>query len=130
MFVFLQILNKRCFMTSSVGPNLSALSAFGSKMQTIANNVANVNTEGYQKKRSDIVEGPHGHPKATQRQVPQPGSANPEAGRHPLEAEHLSNVNLAEEIPQTIITQRGYEANLKVVKTHDEMMGSVLDILG
>ena len=42
----------------------------------------------------------------------------------------MSNVDLTEEIPQTITAQRGYEANLKLIETQDEMLGSVLDILG
>lgn len=40
-----------------------------------------------------------------------------------------SNVGLlAREITSTIPTQRGYEANLKMVKTQDEMLGTVIDM--
>jgi len=41
-----------------------------------------------------------------------------------------SNVDLAKEITDTIPTQTGYEANLTVIKTRDEMLGMILDILG
>jgi flagellar hook-associated protein FlgK len=37
---------------------------------------------------------------------------------------------LEEEIPQMMVTQRTYEANLKVLQTQNEMLGSVLDIMG
>jgi flagellar hook protein FlgE len=42
----------------------------------------------------------------------------------------MSNVDLAEELPQTIIAQTGYDANLKTLKTQDEMLGTLLDIIG
>ncbi|MGD8386055.1 MAG: flagellar hook basal-body protein [Desulfobacteraceae bacterium] len=41
-----------------------------------------------------------------------------------------SNVDMAREITGTIPLQRGYEANLKVIQTEDEMLGSLLDIMG
>ena len=41
-----------------------------------------------------------------------------------------SNVDPAKEITDTILIQNGYEANLKVVKTRDDMLGTILDILG
>jgi flagellar hook protein FlgE len=37
---------------------------------------------------------------------------------------------MAREITGTIPLQRGYEANLKVIQTEDEMLGSLLDIMG
>ena len=41
-----------------------------------------------------------------------------------------SNVHLEEEIPVMMVTQRTYEANLKVLQTQNKMLGSVLDIIG
>ena len=41
-----------------------------------------------------------------------------------------SNVDLAREITGTLPLQRGYEANLKVIQTEDEMLGNLLDIKG
>lgn len=41
-----------------------------------------------------------------------------------------SNVDMAREITGSIPLQRGYEANLKVIQTEDEMLGSLLDIMG
>jgi flagellar basal-body rod protein FlgC len=40
-----------------------------------------------------------------------------------------SNVDLAEEIPNLMIAQRGYEANLKTIQTQEEVLGSLLDIV-
>ena len=41
-----------------------------------------------------------------------------------------SNVNLEEEIPELMVTQRTYEANLKVLQTQNKMLGTLLDITG
>jgi flagellar hook protein FlgE len=40
----------------------------------------------------------------------------------------MSNVDLTEEIPEMIPTQRGYEANLKAIKTQDEMLGTLINL--
>ena len=39
-----------------------------------------------------------------------------------------SNVDIAGEIINTILIQRGFQSNLKVISTADEMLGSLLDI--
>jgi flagellar hook protein FlgE len=39
-------------------------------------------------------------------------------------------VDLTTELPNALITQRAFEANLKMIETEDEMIGSILDILG
>jgi flagellar hook protein FlgE len=51
-------------------------------------------------------------------------------GRIAPQSLEMSNVDMAKEITDTIPLQRGYEANLTVIKTKDEMLGSLLDILG
>jgi len=42
----------------------------------------------------------------------------------------LSNVDLVEEIPQTIIAQRGFEANLKSIQAQEDTLDSLFDIIG
>lgn len=39
------------------------------------------------------------------------------------------NVELTEEIPNLMIAQRGYEANIKAIQTQEKVLGSLLDIL-
>jgi flagellar basal-body rod protein FlgC len=41
-----------------------------------------------------------------------------------------SNVDLAKEIPDLMLTKRAYQANLKTIETQDEMLGSLLDTIG
>jgi flagellar basal-body rod protein FlgC len=40
----------------------------------------------------------------------------------------LANVDLGEEAVNQIIGLRGFEANLQILKTADDMLGSILDI--
>ena len=43
-------------------------------------------------------------------------------------AREHSNVDIAGEIVNTILIQKGFQANLKVISTQDYMLGSLLDI--
>ena len=48
-------------------------------------------------------------------------------GYSPAQVE-LSNVDLGEETVNQILAQRGFEANLKTIKTADDMLGTILDM--
>jgi flagellar basal-body rod protein FlgC len=117
-------------MIYPVGGTLSALKAFGKKMDVIANNVANVETEEFKKSRATLVEGTESNVKVAITQPVDPGPTVVEVKNGQIEEKEMSNVDLAEEIPQTIVAQRGYEANLELIRTHDEMLKSILDIFG
>jgi len=113
-------------MISSIYNNISALQAYGKKMSVVSNNVANANTDEFKKSSAILVEGKDNSVTVDIRKSDQPGAIVTDFSG---EERELSNVDLAEEIPQTIPTQRGYEANLKMIRSIDEMLGSVLDIL-
>ncbi len=100
-------------MTSVFGIGLSAVKAFGRKMEIIGENVANLYSQGYRKKRALIKEQQDGGV------VVEIQSSSPPN----------KDVDLTAEIPQSIITQRGYEANLKTVQTEDKLLGTVIDIM-
>ncbi len=117
-------------MILSTYSNLSSLNAFGKKMGVIAHNVANVCTDQFKKSRAVLTEGPN---ESVQAEIERSGSQGyPAVNPSNIQTDEKepSNVDLAEEIPQTILTQSGYSANLKAIQTHDEMIGMVLDILG
>ena len=114
-------------MISSVYNNISALFAFSTKMGVSAGNLANVNTDEFKKSRADIFETSHGGVEAEVSRVDTPGALYSEPG-DPLIRE-MSNVDIAEEIVQTIPTQIGYEANLKMISVYDELLGSILNII-
>lgn len=114
-------------MISGISSSLSGLSAFSRKLSNVAGNVANANTDGYRKTTATIVEDRNGLPEVSSRTIDTPGSLIQETDGTLRE---LSNVELAEEFPQMMISRRGYEANIKALKTQNEMIGSILDILG
>ena len=116
-------------MVSSIDSGLSALRAFGDKMEVTSNNIANVNTEEFKKSRAILKEGSNSNVEVEIDRVNTPGPTIVEIDGGKMTEKELSNVDLAEEIPQTIISQRGYEANLTTVKTRDEMLGTLIDII-
>ncbi|MBW2321360.1 MAG: hypothetical protein JRF31_11105 [Deltaproteobacteria bacterium] len=117
-------------MISSARNTLSALNAFNKKMNVIANNVANVETEEFKKSRATLVEPPENSVKVEVSQPEDPGPTVVEVKDGQIEEKQMSNVDLTEEIPQSMVAQRGYEANLATLRTYDEMIKSILDIVG
>jgi flagellar hook protein FlgE len=116
-------------MTFSIQSALSALKAFGDKMGVAANNIANVETEGFKKSRATLVENSEKSVTVNITRSDTPGSVTVDTTGGQLTEKEQSNVDLAEEIPQTVVAQRGYEANLSTIRTQDEMMKSVIDII-
>ncbi len=117
-------------MISGINSSLSGLLALQKKNESIANNTANVNTEGYKKTRVTLNEEAVGGVSATVSKVETPGPLvveNTSAGETQQEQ---SNVDIGEEIPEQLLTKRFYQANLKTIQTQDEMLGSLLDIKG
>ncbi len=116
-------------MISSIQPTLSALKAFDRKMGVSADNVANINTPGYEAKKATLSEGPGG---GVETKISRPARSEASATQTaalPGEEARPSNVSLDEELPEMMVTKRGYQANLKALKAQDEMLGNALDIL-
>ena len=99
-------------------------------MGVTANNIANVNTDEFKKSRAPMKEGANGNVEVEVSKVNTPGHLYQELDGDQMVAKETSNVNLEEEIPNLMVTQRTYEANLKVLQTRDKMLGTTLDILG
>jgi flagellar basal-body rod protein FlgC len=117
--------------------NLSALRAFGVKSQVTANNVANVNTDGFQKSRVDLMEGAASGVEVS---ISKPGSPEkrgaamvPLAGG-PGESDNNqkkpSDVDIAEEMVSMMTTENFYSANTKMVQSKDAMLGTLIDMVG
>ncbi|MBN2418316.1 MAG: hypothetical protein JXL81_02945 [Deltaproteobacteria bacterium] len=116
-------------MISSISNNISALKAYGTGLAVKANNIANADSENFKKSRAIYSEAENGGVKTDIQKVDPENvfpSGNPEAASSMAQP---SNVDLTEEIPGMVIDQRGFEANLKAIKTKEEMLGSVLDII-
>lgn len=115
-------------MIGAIYAALSGLTAFSTQIDVTAHNVANVNTNGFKKSRTEFVAVETGGVRSV---IQKNETAGPtvlnDTGYGPAQLE-LSNVDLGEEAVNQIIGQRGFEANLNVLNTADELLGSLLDI--
>ena len=115
-------------MISAIHTALSGLTAFSKQIEVVAHNVANVNTDGFKKSRTEFVEIPIGGVLPV---VEKDDSSGPtvlrDTGGNQTMVE-LSNVDLGEEVVQQIVAQRSFEANLQTLRTGDALLGSILDI--
>ena len=101
-----------------INASVSGMQTAAKRLNITANNVANLQTEGYQAKRAingdtasggvDIVEIQSSEAPAT------PSS---------------SNVDLTTEVSHQIIDKNTYEANAKMLKAQYDTLGTLLDIL-
>ena len=117
-------------MIPSVNSTISALQAYKTRLGVTADNIANVNTDEFKKSKASLKEGSNGDVQVGINRVNTLGRRYQELEGDQLVEREGSNVNLEEEIPDMMITQRSYEANLKVLQTQDKMLGTLLDILG
>ena len=117
-------------MIPSLNSTLSALQAYKKSMGVTANNIANVNTDEFKKSRATMKEGVNGSVEVEIDKVITSGHRYQVLEGNQMVEKETSNVNLEEELPDLMITQRTYEANLKVLQTKDKMLGATLDILG
>lgn len=117
-------------MISSVGSSISALTAYGKQTQVTSNNVANWLSDGFKKSKAVFTEGENSNVKVDIQKVETPGPLIAEIQDGEMIEKERSNVELAEEIAQTIVSQRGYEANLKNIQVQDEIMEGLIDIVG
>ncbi len=116
-------------MTIALNTALSALDAYGKKLDVTSNNIANLNTDGFKKSQAVFEEADSSGVIVSISKVNTPGAPIPseDGTEKPRES---SNVDLAEEIVNLKTTKHGFEANLKTLKAQDEMLGSLFDIVG
>jgi len=115
-------------MISGINAALSGLTALQKKLEANANNVANLNTDGYKKTRVTLqAQEPQGI-EAIAQQIQIPGPMVYEQTSAGETLVEKSNVELSEELPSMMLSRRFFQANLKTVQIQDEMLGSLLDI--
>lgn len=107
---------------------LSGLSAYSTKVNSNANNIANANTEGFKKSRVLLSSVEPQGVQAQAQRVETPGAMSYEQTSDGMALIEQSNVDLSEELPQMSLNARFYEANLKTLQVTDEMLGSLLKI--
>jgi flagellar basal body rod protein FlgG len=107
---------------------LTAIRAFDEKMFIIANNIVNVNTDGFKKSRAVIEEKEISGVSTSSEQVNTAGDIVTIEGVTQGVRE-TSNVTLEEELTALMTNKTNYEANLKTVTATDELQGTLFDIL-
>ncbi len=98
----------------NISSNISSIGSHQTMMNTSANNVANVNTDGYVPKDTRISSDGDSV------------TANTRAGND--NGSKMSQTDLAKELTDQILTQDATAVNVSAIKTQDEMLGSLLDI--
>ena len=113
-------------MSDAFNTALSALGSLSRKMDVTANNIANVNTNGFKKSLAEFEDVDPSGVKVSISQVDTPGDPLPpdEKGKE----QESSNVNLAEVI-NLITTQHAFAANIKTITTEDEIRNTLLDTI-
>lgn len=126
-------------MTDAIASAQSALGAMSTSLAVTANNVANSDTEGYKSRDARLATGPDGQgvrvagitgDNASGGLAPEAVRAENEAGVYeprvgPVE---MSNVDLARQSVNMIEASRAFEANVAVIRTADDMAGTLLDM--
>ncbi len=117
-------------MISSLDASLNAIQSHFTRLQASANNIANLNTDGYKGKRVTINQGPTGTPTASVSTDTNPGSSRMELNQEGKLVEvEMSNVDLATEYVKTMESTQAIKANLKIAQTADELLGDIIDTL-
>ena len=114
-------------MSLAVNNSFSALRALATRQSVTANNIANSESKEFKKSSVVLEESSTGAVTAKTQPVNTHGTMINQADGT---LEETSNVDLAEEIVSMIPTKHAYEANLKALKTGDEMENSALDLIG
>lgn len=96
--------------------NVSSLQAHQSFANANANNVANVNTDGFVPTQTNLVSGEGNSVQASFQSADNNGS-------------NLSQTDLSKEMTDQVVVEKGHAVQGTAIRTQDEMLGSLLDIL-
>ncbi|MBI5633682.1 MAG: hypothetical protein HZA15_09420 [Nitrospirae bacterium] len=92
------------------GIAVSALSAYRTRLNVTANNIANANTEGFRPSETMMNENLNGGVSAAIRQF------------------DIPDVDIAKEMVDLMTTELGFKAMLKTISTEDEITSSIINI--
>ena len=113
-------------MISAFSNSVSGIQA-ALKLQSVsANNIANSSTDGFKSDVAVVEAEDNGGVKVTITKNTEPGVVHDRGDGAEIES---SNVDIASEITNQISSKSFLQANVAAIKTTDEMLGSLLDIL-
>lgn len=105
---------------SALNSGLTGMLAFQRGLDTSANNIANSLTKGFQPQQASFQEVAHGG-------VSSLVSGNGSSGSFATSTA-ASGTDLATETVNSLVYKAGFEISAKVVKTADQMLGTLVDI--
>lgn len=108
-------------MVFGLNAGLSGMRLNADRIRVTANNIANMNTPGFQAGAPGVSAEPASNENALETRAGDSGASTPDLPEP-------SNVDLAKEMANLIIAKHGYTANIKTVKTADELLGTLLNI--
>lgn len=115
-------------MISALQSAVSALQAFGTKIDANSNNIANSATPEYKRTRVTLSNVEPTGVRANASKLDTKGPEIYDQTTHGLELIEQSNVDLGRELPEMMLNAHFYKANLKTIETTDELLSSVLDL--
>ncbi len=115
-------------MLSGFASALSGIQAGGRVLAVGAHNIANAQTENFKRTRAILEESSAGGVIVTLEKDNRSGPQFPTGG-DPFTFREESNVELEEELIHTLKATHLIEANLASIRTQDQVLGSLLDII-
>lgn len=116
-------MNQEVFMLRQIGISSSGIFSSFRLLDATANNIANVNTDGYKRTSVSFKDGANGGVYATASKVSSPGPAYNLNGV----MYEASNVDIATEAISLMTARHMLSLNIATLKTADEMTESLLD---
>lgn len=116
-------------MFPAISKAATAVQSAHDRLEVSANNIANVGTPGFEPER---VIPPPSESNASN-ELPERDSSSPDGpfGKEgPAEVDGPSKVDLAREVANQIQLELESRANLKVIRSQSETLGSVIDTFG
>jgi len=106
---------------------LSGLQAASLQLRASANNIANADTDGYQKQQVTTQAGTYGVEVKVEKVgvADAPTNTTDDLGKA---ADQSSNVDLTDELIEMKAAKNFFEANAKTLQTQENMLGRILDI--
>lgn len=110
---------------------IAGMNVNAAKLSVAAHNIANINTDSFKASTATIESNAGGYPEVKISLSTNPGAMIPTSGGLPEgeETRELSNVDMVNEFVQMKISEYGYRANTSIIRTQDEMLGSIIDII-
>jgi flagellar hook protein FlgE len=103
-------------MAISFDASVSGMQAAALRQDVTANNVANINTPGFEQTT------------AYQTDVVPQGTRVSHLAKTPNSSSAASNTDLVKEVKEQKINKAAFQADLNVIKVKDRMMGTLLDM--